>query len=163
MWLNPKAVLSEQNGKEIEFFIQEVDDIVKKISGQYEPDIAECRITTLFRDHVKNKGGREVIATINKIGGRNKFFATHYFGKDFDCFLDINIEYWRKFTETQKIALIHHELLHIKGERDENNELQRDKEGNIVWKIIIHDIEEFEKIKSIYGEWQTEELAEKSM
>jgi len=63
---------------------------------------------------------------------------------DKDYIIEIWDKWWEKANETQKEALLFHELSHI-GYQERND--------NIIWKINDHDINEFNEVVKRYGAW----------
>lgn len=57
-------------------------------------------------------------------------------------------KWWNDATSEQREALLYHELSHI-GYTDKDD-------GDVVWRINSHDIEEFNKVAEKYGDWNGE-------
>ena len=63
----------------------------------------------------------------------------------------IHKESWDTFSSNQKQALVFHELKHVAHKND--------RDGNVLWRLCKHDIEEFLDVVAIFGDW-TESLKE---
>ena len=100
--------------------------------------INEAKIKYLFT----LKKHSDFAGRIQKPGRVWKFLS------DYDYIVLIHKETWDAFNETQRRALIYHELNHIT--------YRIDKEGNKQWKLRKHDIEEFLDVVREFGAWTTE-------
>ena len=70
-----------------------------------------------------------------------------------DVELRIHHDTWLDMLRDQKLRLIHHELMHVQVEVDEDMEVKRDDDGRILFHCISHDIviKTFEKEIQLYG------------
>jgi hypothetical protein len=106
-----------------------------------------------------NTIGEDLLRSVNLSGIKVKFLLVsgrniRYYGKviktsslmkfltDLDLVVLINKDAWSVFNQTQKEALVLHELLHVG--RNERDEITVTKE---------HDVEEFVKVVERYGSW----------
>lgn len=64
---------------------------------------------------------------------------------DYNFVMIIHKEAWNNFDDNQKQALVFHELKHVASKLD--------KDGNILWRLYKHDIEEFLDVVKIFGDW----------
>jgi hypothetical protein len=62
-----------------------------------------------------------------------------------DFVVEVFDGFWQEATQTQKEALLYHELLHITCEEDD--------EGEVKWGLKDHDTEEFVDVIKKYGAW----------
>jgi len=71
----------------------------------------------------------------------------------FDFVILLNHEAWNKggLNETQRVALIDHELCHCEITYDSDGEPKHDEQGRIVCRIRKHDIEEFVDVVNRHG------------
>ena len=73
-----------------------------------------------------------------------------------DFILTISRSWWSVATETQREALVFHELCHCHHKTDRDGELRFTDDGHPVWGIIGHNIEEFHAVARRYGAWHAE-------
>lgn len=66
----------------------------------------------------------------------------------------INAEWWDQASDIDSEALIFHELMHVKQAVDQYGALRFDRDGYPVWRLVGHDIEEFNAVVARYGAWQ---------
>lgn len=99
---------------------------------------ADVRIGFLRSFKVKHSSGKVVFAECIKVSELYEPFCPYDF---LVVFYEESINA-AGFDEHQLYALMHHELLHVGI---------REKDGELVYKIIPHDIEEFDEIISRYG------------
>jgi len=106
-----------------------------------------------------NTIGENLLRSVNLSGIKVKFLLVsgrniRYYGKviktsplmkfltDLDLVILINKDAWSVFNQTQREALVLHELLHVR--RNERDEITITRE---------HDVEEFVKVVEQYGPW----------
>lgn len=113
----------------------EVLHLVKKIRHKYYHKFHKAKIVTLMRTGKWDKYG-----TIAKVSKKQR-----QAGVDGDYILTFNADEWGHFEKKQKLALVDHELYHIK--------LLKSKKG-LKWNLRHHDCEEFIDIVKRYGTWR---------
>ncbi|MGN8233214.1 putative metallopeptidase [Priestia flexa] len=77
-------------------------------------------------------------------------------------FVFINEDAWRHLSNEQRVALVDHELCHIRREKEEVFDKDKkqvvmdlaDKRDSSNWKIREHDVEEFSEIIQRHGLWE---------
>ena len=97
----------------------------------------DVRIGFLRSFDVKHSHGKDVMGECVKVRELYKPFCPY------DFLIVIYMENVVQLTEKQLYALMHHELLHV-GVSEKDS-------GELVYKIIPHDIEDFDEIVSRYG------------
>lgn len=70
-----------------------------------------------------------------------------------DFLLLIDREWWHGADGRKRRALVHHELKHIGHALDREGEPKFDDDGNPVWALEGHDIEEFKDTVERFGQW----------
>lgn len=108
----------------------DVIERVKKIIQQYHPDLAEVevRLTLLFASAPKDDAGQPMRAAVT-VGGYPSAAKTKIIGlKDradgrADAEIIIDADQWDAMSDSQRDALLDHELYHL--------EVKRDKETNM--------------------------------
>ena len=98
-------------------------------------ELSRCRIAILYCDKAKKSRGRTVFADTRKLNEMASFMT----GQDFVITFYADVEY---LSETALDILIRHELQHVGYET---------RGGNVVKKIIPHDVEDFRGIVDEYG------------
>ena len=100
-------------------------------------DAAICHLLTTKR--MKSKG-RHVWAKVRKANPVENFLTGH------DLVIIIDAAVWERLDESKRLALIDHELCHVERTEDE-------KTGDIGWRLVGHDLEEFRAVVSRHGMW----------
>lgn len=103
------------------------DELFEELSG--------CRISVLYCDKAKKSRGRTVFADTRKLNEMASFMT----GYDFVITFYADVEY---LSETALEILIRHELRHVGYET---------RGGNVVKKLVPHDVEDFRGIVDEYG------------
>lgn len=70
-----------------------------------------------------------------------------------DFLMVLDAGWWREADSTKRMALVHHELKHLAIATDAEGEKKFDDDGNPVWGIVGHDIEEFQDTVARFGAW----------
>jgi hypothetical protein len=70
-----------------------------------------------------------------------------------DFIMVLDATFWQQASMIQREALVYHELCHAAHKVDKDGEPVFDDEGNPVWDIVGHDIEEFNEVVERYGAW----------
>jgi len=117
----------------------------------------EARIEWLMRNEPKVKAGRYVAGTAYKpkvngeLSGMFDWLLGAYFGEFPDFLIVLDREYWLQATALQREILVFHELSHCIQAEDQYGAPKFDRDGNPVFAILGHDIEEFNSVVSRYG------------
>ena len=104
--------------------------------------------------------GRQVAAfvTAPDAQGQNKkiypWVLTHMFGFQPDVIMVADTEQWEAFSDTQKIALVYHELCHIVQKETKAGAPSFDAEGKPSLQLVDHDIGEFNAVIAKFGAWE---------
>jgi len=114
---------------------------VVPLINDHRSDLAQVRIVTMLRSGEWKSKGIEVWAYTKKVSAETKTLI----GVDYDYLITVNAEVWGLIAEAQKQAIIDHELAHCL--------VDEDKDGNPVYKLVSHDIEEFFSIIRRHGDW----------
>lgn len=121
----------------------------------------EPAIMVLFRGIPKVKGGKLILGEMclpNFQGSLGQvalwLLAKACQGELPDFLLILDREWWTEASEREREALIFHELCHCMIGLDRDGEKRFDDEGNPVWAIKAHDVEEFNSVARRYGAWQ---------
>lgn len=71
----------------------------------------------------------------------------------YDFVVMLNMEFWQDAAtvDTQRVALLDHELTHASVKLDENGEPVRDQKDRVVYRIRKHDLEEFSEVIERHG------------
>lgn len=97
---------------------------------------ADVRIAFLRCFKIKRSSDREVLGECIKVAELYKPFCPY------DFLIVIHAESVAEMSDRQLYALMHHELLHVGV---------REKDGEPVYSIIPHDVEDFFEILNSYG------------
>jgi hypothetical protein len=73
---------------------------------------------------------------------------------DKEFVIEVWEKWWEGATDSQKEALLFHELSHI--------DYKDNDDGEVTWRIKDHDVEEFNEVAKRYGDWNGELTALKN-
>jgi predicted metallopeptidase len=114
---------------------EDVEIIAKRLYKKFNLWFDVPKIKYLFRESEKSTFN----AQISKATGKWAYLT------DYDYIIEVWTVFWESATDTQKQALLYHELSHV--------ECKEDDDGDITWRIREHDIEEFINVIKEYGTW----------
>jgi hypothetical protein len=118
---------------------KEAQELVERLIPKYHPHLADAKIKCLFRNQVvKRAGGKIIIATAEKCTAKFKFLTK------LDFIISICYLTWRDLSDKQRMAIMDHELCHCIADEDEET-------GEILYKVIPHDFEDFLSVVEKYG------------
>lgn len=146
----------------------DVIEIAQKCVYDWHKHLLDVPLIFIFCDEPEKVKGKEALATARKVSGREAYWIAERFASDGDrsaivgpCIhlfeegftsgvegflVTIHQTSWSRLTHTQKIALIDHELCHCWAEED--------KDGELVLKLVGHDLEEFRAVVQRHGAWE---------
>lgn len=123
---------------------------------------AEIPVEFLLRVAPKIKAGRMVLGTamIPTVQGLLKDLFEQLLGQFFGrmplFLIVLDRDFWMEADAITRAALLEHEMMHIKQDVDKNGDLRFDRDGNPVFGIVGHDLEEFNYIVNKYGRWKSD-------
>jgi len=112
------------------------DDVYRVMEGVIEREhthLAEAMIYILFDNKKRKSGDRYVLARIKATSEELKAFAVNEHGQMYDYVMFLDKEVWLRISESDREALVYHELCHCKVAEDATNQ----------YKIQGHEIETF--------------------
>ncbi len=118
---------------------------------QHHDHLAEARIALAWNlSWSADPDGRLQLGKCKKVGDLDR----QLHGYDFVILL--NKEAWEEpeFDTAKKLALLDHELCHAQVKRDKHDEVVKDENGKIVYRIKKHSLEEFSEIVTRHGIWK---------
>lgn len=118
----------------------EVAEVASKLIDEYHSHLVEAKIAYLFREGPWSSQDRTTWGKAYKVSGRDNFLT------GYDFYLVINREVWHALDEASRTALIDHELMHCSRGDD-------DKNGNPVWSMRGHGLEDFNAVVRRHGMW----------
>lgn len=108
----------------------------QQLIRQYHPLLVDARTGFVFRKRAMKSRGQLVLAQTQLVNARLQVFL------DYDFLIWVSKEDWEQLTESQRLALIDHELSHcIKNWVTDR------------WEIRPHDVQEFWHILDRHGFW----------
>jgi hypothetical protein len=117
-----------------------------------------ANIDWLFRTTEKLKHGRRILgmcyANPKVQGDLSPLFddmLERLLGRIPDFLIVLDMEYWTEASPLQREILCHHELLHASQAKDLFGAPRFDRDGNPVWALRGHDVEEFNDVVRRYG------------
>jgi hypothetical protein len=134
--------------------VQECDEFKELRDG-------EPLIMFVFRNIEKVKADRVILGELTLprfMGGLASFsnwlLALACQGSMPDFIMTLDHNWWNEASALQREALVHHELCHAKHGTDKEGELKFNDDGDPVWAITGHSIEEFDATVERYGAWE---------
>ena len=119
----------------------------------------EIDLAFLFRCEEKIIGGRQILGTAYepKVQGGLKdvfeWMIQRLLGRMPRFLIVLDAGYWAECGERNREILVFHELTHCQQKRDRYGELRFDMDGNPVYGLLGHDVEEFTSVVRRYGAW----------
>ena len=121
---------------------QAVRDVaMQTVIPEYHPDKAGLGLGFLFASELPIKGGKQTMGKIKKASPIERCLDN-----DSEFFVIIDETIWDSITEDQQIALVDHELCHLESKEND--------EGEAVWFLRGHDVEEFVAVIERHGAWK---------
>lgn len=116
------------------------ENLAKNLISNYHSDLVSARIKYICRNKAAKKGGKPVPGNIYKMAGKYTYLT------DCDYVMEIALEVWNDFSQSQRLALTDHLLARCFGIEDE-------KTGEMRWKIRPPEVQEFSEIVERHGQW----------
>lgn len=119
----------------------------------------EIPVEFLLRVTPRVKAGRQVLGSVMvpTVQGLLKDLFEQLLGQFFGhmplFLIVLDRDFWMEADEVTRRALLEHELMHVKQERDKEGDPKFDRDGNPVFGLVGHDVEEFNYIVRKYGAW----------
>lgn len=122
----------------------------------------EIDLAFIFRCDPKEVGGRMVLGTVYEPkvqGGLRDVFEwmiRRLLGRLPRFLVVLDAGYWAECGARNREILVFHELTHCQQKRDRYGDLRFDMDGNPVYGLRAHDVEEFTSVVRRYGVWNDE-------
>ena len=120
----------------------------------------DAGILFLMRAEPKIKAQKAVLGEaalprfMGSLGAVGRWLLAKACGGDLPDFLMIlDSTWWAQATPKQREALVYHEMCHMAHAVDKDGEPRFTEEGNPIWDIRGHDLEEFNAVVRRYGAW----------
>lgn len=123
----------------------------------------EVQFGWLMRVEPKDKQGHRELGSVHNIGHMAQGAFKDLFlqllvgmlGTLPNFVIVLDLAFWRDATDTQREALIWHELAHVRQALDKYGAPKFDKDGLPVWAIVEHDVTAFNSEVQRYGAWNS--------
>lgn len=122
--------------------------LLAEVRKEWHEDTREARIALAWVRNVKpDADGHILLGKCVKAGELQKELV------EWDFVILLNKDTWdaKEFSVEKKTALIDHEMCHVGSMEDKNGEPRVDAKGRRVWRVVSHDIEEFNAIVRRHG------------
>jgi len=119
-------------------------------------------IEWLMRRDEKVSRGRRVLGSVHEpmVQGELRPVFEWLLGKTLgrlpQFLIILDADYWQTASMRDREILIFHELSHIQQKLDRFGSPRVDRDGNPVYGLIGHDVEEFTSVVARYGAWNDE-------
>lgn len=120
----------------------------------------EIAVEWLMKVDPRVKGGKSVLAAVHvpTVQGLLKDLfiqlLVRFFGRMPEFLIVIDRDFWEQADDVTREAIIFHECCHVKQETDKLGNPKFDKNGEAVFGLVGHDLEEFNAVVERYGSWQ---------
>ena len=111
--------------------------VMAEVINEYHSNLRNCKIKCLFYDKPRKRAGKIILATAEAVSAKYNYLT----GIDF--IISIYDEAWEVMADQEKTALLDHELNHCS--------VGENKDGEPVYTIVPHDVEDFRVIIERYG------------
>lgn len=114
----------------------------------------------LFRLEPKIKAGRQVLGQCmlptvqGELKGLFEQLLAQWLGRMPHFLIILDKEFWMASDDMTRMALLEHEMCHVKQELNKDGDLKFDRDGNPCFGLVGHDVEEFNYIVRKYGAWK---------
>ena len=120
----------------------EVIDVMRDVLNEYHAHLRNANIVCLFTSKPKKRSGKIRIASCEAVN------ETYNYLTEADFIITVFDKAWERLADKEKRYVLDHELCHaFVGEN---------KNGEPVYKVIPHDLEEFNELVERYGLMQRE-------
>lgn len=114
---------------------------------RWHPELKGARFALFWKFDVKpDRDGKLVLGAARKASDWQREVT------EYDLFIDLNRDAWDCFSEAQQLALVDHEASHFALVVDaETGATQRDDRGRVCYRLVKHDLEEFQGVVARHG------------
>ena len=147
--------MSFEIAKEVESYANAVIKVFRETFEHLE----EGNLGYLLTDEELKTAGKYIagFACIPQVQSKQRNIYTWAvelaFGFMPDALVVIQEDTWKEYPEESKVALIYHELRHVIHEHSQSGKPKYTTDGQPVYGIVGHDVEEFQDVTEIFGAW----------
>lgn len=122
--------------------------------------LSEARIAYLLTDEELKIRGKYAGACVfmPDAQGQNRrvyhWALARIFGDLPDVIMVVQREFWEECDDTAKVALVYHELRHIRQHESSKGPCFSKEDGRPILKLVDHDLGEFNDVARLFGEWE---------
>ncbi|MFN3650077.1 MAG: putative metallopeptidase [Armatimonadota bacterium] len=122
--------------------------------------LQDATVAFLWTNTRNEKGGRRIVGTAEIpasqgatrwVKARLEYQLWNWFGELPDFLITIDASYWAAISDAAACALIEHELYHCSFKVDRDGDPRTDPDGELIWSLKAHDVEEFIGVVRRYG------------
>lgn len=125
--------------------VAEIVDELRETIDDHKP-LIDIRIECVWKPKATRSKGHLVLGKARKISGLNAYLANG--GEEFFV-IEIALDTWDHLTHEQRVALVDHELCHLRVDEDHVT-------GEPVLGMHHHEIEEFAGVIARHGFWKSD-------
>ena len=115
----------------------EVTLLLRDLINEHHAHLRNANILCLFTSKPRKRGGKVTIATCEAVN------ETYNFLTEINFIITIFDKAWERLADKEKKYVLDHELCHAF--------IGENKQGEPVYKVIPHDLEEFNELVERYG------------
>lgn len=124
--------------------------------------LAEVEIFLAMTDETITKAGKDILGMVtipmHQSTASRLLWAMledEALGRHPDLYMILDEAWWRDADNESRVALIYHELYHVRQKTNRHGEPLYDNEtGRPQVKLVGHDVEEFAEVLAKFGDWQ---------
>lgn len=120
--------------------------LLDRIAADWHPHLADALILLAWRvGWSEDKDGKLILGQCKKASDLGKELREH------DFVILLNKEAWETLSDSQREALLDHELSHCAVSLDDKGKPRKDDRGRTVYRLRKHDIEDFTAVIRRHG------------
>lgn len=127
----------------------EAEQIAQDLIAEVHKHLTEATILYLFTSSKRKRHDKVILGTAQKISALQRYLSGANCDPECDFIILISKNEWQTLNPAQRKALVDHELCHCVCK-------QYDEDGEPVWGLRAHDIEEFKDIIERHGLWKSD-------
>lgn len=126
-----------------------VEPIAEELIAECHPHLKEANILYLFTNQKRKRCDKVVLGTAQKLSALQRYLSGANGATECDFIILFGRREWADLDDAQRRALVDHELCHCVR-------VKYDDDGDPVWGLRAHDVEEFREVIERHGLWKSD-------
>jgi len=111
-----------------------------KLIPKFHSHLADAKIRYICRNRAAKRAGILIPGNVYKMSGKYAFLT------GYDFVVEIALEVWNDYNETQRTAIVDHLLTRCIGE-------EKEEDGEMKWRVQAPSLQEFPEVAERNGQW----------